>query len=152
MQKLAVTDLSAIKHLVGSLERIDILFNCAGYVHNGKILDCSSENWDFSFNLNVRSIFQTIRAVFPKMLAQQNSSIIKMSSVVSSIKGVPNRFVYGASKAAVIGLTKSVATFSWSSTMRGLETMQKRVALSLSVMLAMACTSVIRPAKASPSA
>ena len=95
--------------MVGSLERIDILFNCAGYVYNGTILDCSAENWDFSFNLNVRSMFQTIKAVLPKMLAQQNGSIINMSSVVSSIKGVPNRFVYGVSKAAVIGLTKSVA-------------------------------------------
>ena len=109
VQKLDVTDQSAIEHLVGSLERIDILFNCAGYVHNGTILDCSAENWDFSFNLNVRSMFQTIKAVLPKMLAQQDGSIINMSSVVSSIKGVPNRFVYSASKAAVIGLTKSVA-------------------------------------------
>ena len=109
MQKLEVTDLSAIEHLVVGLERIDILFNCAGYVHNGTILDCSAEDWDFSFNLNVRSMFQMVKAVLPKMLAQQNGSIINMSSVVSSIKGAPNRFVYGASKAAVIGLTKSVA-------------------------------------------
>ena len=109
VQKLDVTDQSEIEHLVGGLERIDILFNCAGYVHNGTILDCSAEDWDFSFNLNVRSMFQTVKAVLPKMLANQNGSIINMSSVVSSIKGVPNRFAYGASKAAVIGLTKSVA-------------------------------------------
>lgn len=88
----------------------DILFNCAGFVHAGTILECTDEDWEFAFNLNVRSQFKTIQAVLPGMLAQGGGSIINMSSVLSSIIGAPNRFVYGASKAAVIGITKSVAS------------------------------------------
>ncbi len=104
-----VTDLAAVETFVNSLSRVDILFNCAGFVHNGSILECSEEDWDFSFNLNVKSMYGLIRAVLPGMISQQSGSIINMSSVASSIKGVPSRFVYGATKAAVIGLTKSVA-------------------------------------------
>lgn len=87
----------------------DVLFNCAGYVHGGTILDCTDEDWDFAFDLNVRAQFRTIRAALPGMLERGGGSIINISSVASSIVGVPNRFVYGTSKAAVIGLTKAVA-------------------------------------------
>lgn len=87
----------------------DILFNCAGFVHAGTILDATDEEWDFAFDLNVRSMFRTIRAALPGMLERGGGSIINMSSAASSIIGAPNRFIYGATKAAVIGLTKSVA-------------------------------------------
>jgi 2-keto-3-deoxy-L-fuconate dehydrogenase len=88
---------------------IDILFNCAGYVHQGSILDCDERAWQFSFDLNVTAMYRMIRAFLPAMLAAGGGSIINMASVASSLKGVPNRAAYGASKAAVIGLTKSVA-------------------------------------------
>ncbi|MGL4609437.1 MAG: SDR family oxidoreductase [Trueperaceae bacterium] len=107
--KLDVLDKAAITALIQSLERIDILFNCAGFVHHGSILECSDTDWDFNFDLNVRSMFWTMGAVLPKMLEQSQGSIINMSSVASSLKGAPNRFVYSATKAAVIGMTKSVA-------------------------------------------
>ncbi len=87
----------------------DILFNCAGFVHAGLILDSTQDEWDFGVNLNVRSMYWTIKAALPGMLERGTGSIINMSSVVSSVKGVPNRFIYGVTKAAVIGLTKSVA-------------------------------------------
>lgn len=87
----------------------DVLFNCAGFVHHGSILDCAEEDWDFSFDLNVKSMYRTIRAAVPGMLERGGGSIINMSSALSSIIGAPNRFVYGTTKAAVIGLTKSVA-------------------------------------------
>ena len=105
---LDVMDKSAIQKLIGGMPAIDVLFNCAGFVHAGTVLDASDEQWDFAFDLNVRSQFWTIQAALPHMLANKKGSIINMASVVS-IKGLPNRFVYGASKAAVIGLTKSVA-------------------------------------------
>ena len=105
---LDVMDRTAIVKLIAELPSLQVLFNCAGFVHAGSILDASDEEWDFAFNLNVRSQFWTIQAALPKMLASGGGSIINMASVVS-IKGLPNRFVYGASKAAVIGLTKSVA-------------------------------------------
>ncbi len=106
--------LDALKadHIAEAVTRagaIDILFNCAGYVHHGTVLDCSDRDWDFSFELNVKSHFRMIKAFLPAMLERGSGSIINMASVVSSIKGVPNRFAYGASKAAVIGLTKAVA-------------------------------------------
>lgn len=106
---LDVLDRAAIERLIGELPPLAVLFNCAGYVHNGTVLQAEDRDWDFSFNLNVRSQFWTIRAALPKMIAAGGGSIINMASVVSSIKGLPNRFVYGATKAAVIGLTKSVA-------------------------------------------
>ena len=87
----------------------DILVNCAGFVHHGTVFDCSESDWDFSFDLNVKSMHRTLRAFLPGMVEKQRGSIVNISSAVSSIRGVPNRYVYGASKAAIIGLTKAVA-------------------------------------------
>jgi 2-keto-3-deoxy-L-fuconate dehydrogenase len=106
---LDVTDAAAIDALIGSLPPLNVLFNCAGYVHQGTIFECSDDDWDFSFAINVRSMFRTIRAALPRMLDNGGGSIINMASVCSSEKGFPNRFVYGTTKAAVIGLTKSIA-------------------------------------------
>jgi 2-keto-3-deoxy-L-fuconate dehydrogenase len=106
---LDVTDPQAIDALIGSLPTLNVLFNCAGYVHQGTIFDCSEDDWDFSFAINVRSMYRTIRAALPRMLDNGGGSIINMASVCSSEKGFPNRFVYGTTKAAVIGLTKSIA-------------------------------------------
>jgi 2-keto-3-deoxy-L-fuconate dehydrogenase len=106
---LDVMDKDAIKAVVAAVSRIDVLFNCAGYVHAGSVLEATDADWQLAFDVNVRSQFWMIQAVLPIMLAQGGGSIINMASVVSSVKGLPNRFVYGASKAAVIGLTKSVA-------------------------------------------
>jgi 2-keto-3-deoxy-L-fuconate dehydrogenase len=88
---------------------LDVLANCAGYVHHGSVLDCSEEDWDFSFDLNVKSMHRTLRAFLPGMLKSRKGSIINIASGASSVRGVPNRYVYGATKAAVIGLTKAVA-------------------------------------------
>ena len=88
---------------------LDVLVNCAGYVHHGSVLDCSEQDWDFSFDLNVKSMHRTIKAFLPGMLGKKAGSIVNISSAVSSIRGVPDRYVYGATKAAVIGLTKAVA-------------------------------------------
>lgn len=107
--KLDATDPAAIQALIHRLDPLDVLFNCAGYVHQGTILECSEQDWDFSFTLNVRSMYRTIRAALPKMIANGGGSIVNMASVCSSVKGFPNRFIYGTTKAAVIGLTKSVA-------------------------------------------
>ena len=107
--RLDATDAADIAAVAGAVGPVDVLFNCAGFVHQGSILDATEEEWDFAFALNVRSMFRTIRAFLPGMLAQGGGSIINMSSGASSIKGAPNRFVYGTTKAAVIGLTKSVA-------------------------------------------
>ena len=107
--RLDVMDKAAIGALVATMPRIDILFNCAGFVHNGAILQATDEEWEFAFNLNVRSQFWMIQAVLPSMLAAGGGSIINMASVCGSLKGLPNRFIYGASKAAVVGLTKAVA-------------------------------------------
>jgi len=106
---LDVMDKAGIHALVARIDKIDAVFNCAGYVHSNTALDATDEQWDFAMNLNARSQFWMIQAVLPKMLAQGGGSIINMASVASSIKGLPNRFVYGVSKAAVIGLTKAVA-------------------------------------------
>ncbi len=106
---LDVLDKSAIAALVAGLPALDVLFNCAGFVHGGTALDALDADLEFAFNLNVRSQFWMIQAVLPQMLAQKSGSIINMASVCSSIKGLPNRFIYGTTKAAVIGLTKSVA-------------------------------------------
>ena len=89
---------------------IDILFNCAGFVHQGTLLDATEDEWEFAFDLNVRSMFRTMKAFLPGMLARGRGVIINMASVASSLKGVPNRFIYSATKAAVIGMTQSVAT------------------------------------------
>lgn len=106
---LDVTDAQAIHALAEEIGALDVLFNCAGVVHSGDILSCTEQEWQFALDLNVTAMFHTVRAFLPAMLAQQKGSIINMSSVASSIKGVPNRFAYSASKAAVIGLTRSVA-------------------------------------------
>ncbi|MBN7122561.1 NAD(P)-dependent oxidoreductase [Erwinia billingiae] len=106
---LDVTDAQAIHALAEEIGTVDVLFNCAGVVHSGDILSCTEQQWQFALDLNVTAMFHTVRAFLPGMLAQQKGSIINMSSVASSVKGVPNRFAYSASKAAVIGLTRSVA-------------------------------------------
>jgi 2-keto-3-deoxy-L-fuconate dehydrogenase len=106
---LDATDEAAIGRLAAEAGRVNVLFNCAGFVHHGTILDCSPKDWDFSFNLNVKSMYLVTRALLPGMLAGGGGSIINMSSIASSVKGLPNRFVYGATKAAVIGLTKAIA-------------------------------------------
>jgi len=106
---LDVLDKAAIARQVAAMARIDAVFNCAGYVHNGTILEATDDDWNFAFNLNARSQFWMIQQVIPRMLAQGGGSIINMASVCSSVRGLPNRFIYGSSKAAVIGLTKSVA-------------------------------------------
>jgi 2-keto-3-deoxy-L-fuconate dehydrogenase len=109
-RRLDVTDDEAVAALAAELGPLDVLFNCAGFVHHGTILDADPIEWDASFALNVRSMFMMIRAFLPKMLEHGSSaSIINMASTVSSVKGAPNRCVYGSTKAAVIGLTKSVA-------------------------------------------
>lgn len=107
--KLDVTDQAAVEQVVAQVGALDVLFNCAGFVHAGSILECDEDAWDFSFNLNVKAMYRLCRAVLPVMLEAGGGSIINMSSVASSLKGVPNRFVYSTSKAAVIGMTKSIA-------------------------------------------
>lgn len=106
---LDVTDADAVTAAVAQVGTLDVLFNCAGFVANGSILECDEKDWDFSFDLNVKAMFRLIQLTLPDMLANGGGSIINMSSVASSIKGVPNRFAYCASKAAVNGITKSVA-------------------------------------------
>ncbi|XP_063316173.1 dehydrogenase/reductase SDR family member 6 [Pelobates fuscus] len=106
---LDVTKREQIEKLCSEIDRIDVLFNVAGFVHHGTILDCKEADWDFTMSLNVRSMYLMIKTFLPKMLDQKSGNIINMSSVASSIKGVVNRCVYSTSKAAVIGLTKSVA-------------------------------------------
>ena len=111
-QVLDVTDSEAVKAVAARVGDVNVLVNAAGYVHAGDVLACSDADWDFAFNLNVRSQFRTIQAFLPRMLSEnggKGGSIINMSSVAGSIKGAPQRFVYGTTKAAVIGLTKSVA-------------------------------------------
>jgi 2-keto-3-deoxy-L-fuconate dehydrogenase len=106
---LDVTDSAAIARLAQEQGRFDILVNVAGFVHHGSILECNEKDYDFSMNLNVRSMYHMIQAFLPAMLDHGGGSIVNVASVASSIKGLPNRFIYGTSKAAVIGLTKSVA-------------------------------------------
>lgn len=106
---LDATDEAAVARAAAEISPVDVLFNCAGYVHHGTILECTPKDWDFSFTLNVKSMYLVTRAFLPGMLEQGRGSIINMSSIASSVKGLPNRFVYGATKAAVVGLTKSIA-------------------------------------------
>jgi 2-keto-3-deoxy-L-fuconate dehydrogenase len=106
---LNVRDGEAVSALAEELGPVDVLFNCAGYVHQGDIFACTPQDWEFSFDLNVTSMYRTCRAFLPGMVAAGKGSILNMSSVASSIKGAPNRFVYGTTKAAVIGLTKAIA-------------------------------------------
>ncbi len=106
---LDVLDKDAIGKLVQGMAKVDVVFNCAGVVHNGSILQANDADWDFAFNLNARAQFWMCQAVIPKMLESGGGSIINMASVCGSLKGLPNRFIYGASKAAVVGLTKGIA-------------------------------------------
>ncbi len=109
-RRLDVRDGAAVDALAKELGALDVLFNCAGYVHHGTVLDTSEKDWDFSFDLNVKSMYRAIRAFLPAMLASgRGASIINVSSGASSVRGIPNRFVYGTTKAAVVGLTKSIA-------------------------------------------
>ena len=107
---LALDDIEALGHEIGrEYGALDVLVNCAGYVHQGSVLDCSDKDWDFSFDLNVKSMHHMIKTFLPGMLEKKAGSIVNISSTASSIRGVPNRYAYGATKAAVIGLTKAVA-------------------------------------------
>lgn len=108
-RRLDVCDADAISALASDVGPVDILFNCAGFVHGGTILECTDADWSNAFNLNVQSMYRMVRAFLPGMRERHVGSIINMSSVASSVKGAPNRFVYGTTKAAVIGLTKSIA-------------------------------------------
>jgi 2-keto-3-deoxy-L-fuconate dehydrogenase len=108
-RKLDVLDSKSVAAVVAAIGPVDVLFNCAGFVHNGSLLDSTEDELDFAYDLNVKAMVRTIRAVLPGMLARGAGSIINMASVASSVKGVPSRFVYSTTKAAVIGLTKSVA-------------------------------------------
>jgi 2-keto-3-deoxy-L-fuconate dehydrogenase len=108
-RKLDVLDAQSVEAAVAAIGQVDVLFNCAGVVHNGTLLDSTERELDFAYDLNVKAMVRMIRAVLPGMLARGDGSIINMSSVASSVKGVPSRFVYSTTKAAVIGLTKSVA-------------------------------------------
>jgi 2-keto-3-deoxy-L-fuconate dehydrogenase len=107
--KLDVLDDEEVKALIAEIGVVDVLFNCAGVVHSGSILEMPDKDLDFAFDLNVKAMVRTIRAVLPGMLERNDGSIVNMASVASSVKGVPNRFAYGVTKAAVIGLTKAIA-------------------------------------------
>jgi 2-keto-3-deoxy-L-fuconate dehydrogenase len=109
LRKLDVRSTKAIDELAAEIGPIDILVNAAGFVHHGSVLECSDEDWDFSFDVNVKSMHRTVRAFLPGMLERGVGSIVNISSGASSVRGIPNRHAYGASKAAVIGLTKAVA-------------------------------------------
>ena len=104
------TDNNAILEFVKTLGKVDVLFNAVGFVHHGTILDCEEKDWDFSFDVNIKAMYFMCKAIIPLMVKQKGGSIINISSIASSLKGLPNRFVYGASKAAIIGLTKSIAS------------------------------------------
>lgn len=108
-RRLDVLDAHAVAALVAALPKVDTLVNCAGWVHDGTILDCDDAAWDRSFDINARAMFRLTRAVLPGMLEARSGSIINIASVVSSLKGAPRRFAYGASKAAIIGMTKAIA-------------------------------------------
>ena len=109
VQKLDSTDNKAISEFTKSLDKVDVLFNAVGFVHHGTILDCEEEDSDFSFNINIKSMYFMCKAILPLMIKQNGGSIINISSCASSFKGFPNRFVYGTTKGAVIGLTKAIA-------------------------------------------
>ncbi|MDF1791849.1 MAG: SDR family oxidoreductase [Thalassobaculaceae bacterium] len=108
-RKLDVLNPDAVKAAAADIGAVDVLFNCAGFVHHGTILECDEDAFDFSVNLNVRAMYRMIRAFLPAMLANGGGSVINMASVSGNLKGIPSRFIYGTTKAAVIGLTKSIA-------------------------------------------
>ena len=109
VKNLDSTNKQTIEQFSTSLDRVDVLFNAVGFVHHGTILDCNEKDWDFSFNINIKSMYLMTKSIIPKMIKQNKGSIINISSIASSLRGLPNRFVYGSSKAAIIGLTKSIA-------------------------------------------
>jgi 2-keto-3-deoxy-L-fuconate dehydrogenase len=109
VRRLDVLKDAEIETIAAEVGTPNVIFNCAGFVHHGTVLECADKDWDFSFNLNVRSHYVVIRSFLPKMLQAGGGSIINVASVAGSIKGIPNRFVYGTTKAAVIGLTKAIA-------------------------------------------
>ncbi len=109
VQKLDSTNKNAISEFLKDIDKVNVLFNAVGFVHHGTILDCEEKDWNFSFDANVKSMYLMCKAIIPLMIKQNGGSIINVSSIASSLKGLPNRFVYGASKAATIGLTKSIA-------------------------------------------
>ena len=109
IKNLDSTNKDTIKDYISTLSKIDILFNAVGFVHHGTILDCDEKDWDFSSNVNVKSMYFMCKAILPMMVKQNGGSIINVSSCASSLKGFPNRFVYGTTKGAVIGLTKAIA-------------------------------------------
>ena len=104
------TNKTAVEKYCSQIKNIDVLFNAVGFVHHGTILECDEIDWDFSFNVNIKSMYFMTRSILPKMIKQNKGSIINVSSIASSLKGLPNRFVYGTTKAAIIGFTKSIAS------------------------------------------
>ena len=108
-RKLDVLSTRAVEAFAAKTGPIDVLINCAGFVHHGTILECDDKAWDFSFDLNVRSMHRMIKAYLPGMLAKGKGAVVNIASGASSVRGIPNRYVYGTTKAAVIGLTKAVA-------------------------------------------
>jgi len=109
VKNLDSTNKKAVEEFSASLKKVDVLFNAVGFVHHGSILECDEKDWDFSFNVNIKSMFFMIKSIIPIMIKQNKGNIINVSSIVSSLRGLPNRFVYGATKAAIIGMTKSIA-------------------------------------------
>ena len=110
VKNLDSTNKIAIESFLTSLDKVDVLFNAVGFVHHGTILECDEKDWDFSFNVNIKSMYFMTKSILPKMIKQNKGSIINISSIASSLKGLPNRFVYGTTKAAIIGFTKSIAS------------------------------------------
>ena len=110
VKNLDSTNKKAIEEFCASLDRVDVLFNAVGFVHHGTILDCDEKDWDFSFNINIKSMYLMTKYIIPKMIKQNKGSIINISSIASSLRGLPNRFAYGTTKAAIIGFTKSIAS------------------------------------------
>jgi len=110
VKKLDSTDKDAVEKFSESLDKVDVLFNAVGFVHHGTILDCDEKDWDFSFNVNIKSMYFMTKSILPKMIKKNKGNVINVSSIASSLKGLPNRFVYGTTKAAIIGFTKSIAS------------------------------------------
>jgi 3-hydroxybutyrate dehydrogenase len=110
VKNLDSTNKKAVEEFSASLNQVDVLFNAVGFVHHGTILECDEKDWDFSFNVNIKSMYFMTKSILPKMIKQNKGSIINISSIASSLRGLPNRFVYGTTKAAIIGFTKSIAS------------------------------------------
>ena len=110
VNNLDSTNKKAVEEFSASLDQVDVLFNAVGFVHHGTILECDEKDWDFSFNTNIKSMYFMTKSILPKMVKQNKGIIINISSIASSLRGLPNRFVYGTTKAAIIGFTKSIAS------------------------------------------